>query len=224
MAADDIADSAGLTASELRILRRLSTPRKIQDFLETIPANFEPDGDGCLSPRRVLRERRAHCIEGAMLAALAFRLHGRPPLILDLTAAAHDHDHVVAVFRERGAWGAISKSNHAVLRYREPVYKTIRELVLSYFHEYTDDGGKKTLRSYSRPVDLSRFDRDGWMTSEEDVWVVSEFLAETPHIPILTRAQIATLRPIDPIEHKAGDLLQWHRQKSRKDMPHQRAL
>src|SRR5258706_1561416 len=108
----------GLTRDELRQLRKLDTPRKIQDFLETIPLNREPDGDTCLSPRRVLRERRAHCIEGAMLAALAFRLHGERPLILDLTSSFHDLDHVIAVYKQHNHWGAISKTNHSVLRYR----------------------------------------------------------------------------------------------------------
>jgi hypothetical protein len=199
----------GLTTEEIRLLKKLNSPRKIQDFLETIPINHEPEGDTCLSPRRVLREKRAHCIEGAMLAALAFRLQGEKPLVLDLTAAPHDFDHVVCVFRQHGHWGAISKTNHAVLRYREPVYKTIRELVLSYFHEYTDEQGRKTLRSYSRPVDLSRFDQDEWMTSEEDVWIVPNYLSEIPHIPLLSRAQISSLRKADAFEQEAGRLVQW---------------
>ena len=199
----------GLTPAETRILRRLTTPAKIQDFIETIPSNFESHGETCLSTRRVLRERRAHCIEGAMLAALALRLHGHKPLVLDLTAAAHDQDHVIAVFQKNGRWGAISKSNHTVLRYRDPVYKTIRELVLSYFHEYTDVRGYKTLRSYTRPLDLSRFDRDGWMTSEEDVWIIPNALADAPHIPLLTPSGARLLRRADPIERKAGELLRW---------------
>src|SRR3990167_3503815 len=180
----------GLTRTELRVLRRLDSPRKIQDFLEKLPSNHEPNGDTCRSPRAVLRTKTAHCIEGAMLAALALRLKGHRPLLVDLTAAPFDQDHVIAVFRQHGHWGAISKTNHSVLRYREPVYETIRELVLSYFHEYTDDEGKKTLRSYSRPVDLSRFDLQDWMTSDDDVWFIPEHLADVPHLPIVSRAQI----------------------------------
>jgi hypothetical protein len=199
----------GLTPEETRVLKKLNSPRKIQDFLETIPINHEPEGDTCLSPRRVLREKRAHCIEGAMLAALALRLHGEKPLVLDLTAAPHDFDHVVCVFRQHHHWGAISKTNHAVLRYREPIYKTVRELVLSYFHEYTDEQGRKTLRSYSRPVDLSRFDDDEWMTSEENVWVVPNYLSEIPHTPLLSRAQISSLRKADAFEREVGSLVQW---------------
>lgn len=199
----------GLTPAETRILRRLTKPAKIQDFLETIPSNFESHGETCLSPRRVLREHHAHCIEGAMLAALALRIHGHRPLVLDLTAASHDQDHVIAVFQQNRRWGAISKSNHSVLRYRDPVYRTIRELVLSYFHEYTDVRGDKTLRSYTRPLDLSRFDRYAWMTSEEDVWAIPNALADAPHIPLLTPSGVRRLRRADPIERKAGELLRW---------------
>ena len=199
----------GLQTSELRLLHRLSTPRKIQDYLETLRAN---DGhDTCRSPRNVIRTRRAHCIEGAMLAALALRIHGHRPLIVDFESAPHDLDHVVAVFKSHGHWGAISKTNHAVLRYREPVYRSIRELALSYFHEYFDGDGRKTMRTYSRPVDLARFDRQGWITSDEDVWYVAEHLVDIPHIPILSRAQLAGLRLADPIECKAGELVQWNK-------------
>ncbi|MFZ2803907.1 MAG: hypothetical protein WA001_01665 [Patescibacteria group bacterium] len=203
----------GLTPDELKSLRRLDTPRKVQDFLETFPINFEPEGDTCLSPRRVLRERRAHCIEGAMFAALAFRLQGRKPLVVDLEATETDFDHVIAVFQDHGCWGAVSKTNHAVLRYREPVYRTLRELVMSYFHEYTTNDGKKTLRTYSRPVDLSRFDNIDWMTSEKDVWEVPNYLCDVAHIPLLSRSQIAKLRPADALEIEAGKLVQWKRRR-----------
>lgn len=197
----------GLTSPELALLRRLDTPKKIQDYLETLRAN---DGnDTCRSPRNVMRTGRAHCIEGAMLAALALRLHGQRPLIMDFESAPHDLDHVVAVFKSRGHWGAISKTNHAVLRYREPVFRSIRELAVSYFHEYFDDDGRKTMRTFSRPVDLSRFDRRGWMTSEEDVWYVAEHLVDIPHTSILTPSQLRGLRRADPIECKAGEMVQW---------------
>lgn len=197
------------TPVELRVLRGLDTPRKVQNFLDRIPKNFERGGDTCMSPRMVLAERRAHCIEGAMLAAAALRLQGRPPLLLDLEAAAPDFDHVIALFRERGRWGAISKTNYAVLRWREPVYRSVRELAMSYFHEYLTDDGKKTLRAFSRPVDLSRFDRLGWMTSEEDVWYVAEFLCDVPHEKILARGQAATLRRADQVEVRAGQIVEW---------------
>lgn len=204
-----------LSPAERRVFARLDTPAKIQDFLNAIPINHEPDGDTCLSPREVLKQNRAHCMEGAMLAAAILRFHGHKPLVLDMTAAQDDQDHVVALFRRHGHWGAISKTNHAVLRYREPVYRTIRELALSYFHEYfLQKNGKKTMRTFSGPVDLSRFDGRGWMISEDDVWYVPEYLCEVRHFPLLTRAQTAALRPADEIEIKAGSLTEWRRRGS----------
>ncbi len=197
------------TTDELRVLRRLDSPRKVQDFLGALPMNFGERGDTCMSPRRVLRERRAHCLEGAMFAAAAFRLHGRPPLVLDLEATDDDHDHVVALFREGGRWGAVSKTNHAVLRYREPVYRTVRELALSYFHEYFLDDGRKTLRRFSVPVDLSRFDRRAWMTAEDDLWDVERHLYRVRHQPILSPSQARRLRPADAVEIRAGKIVEW---------------
>ncbi len=194
------------TAAELRIFRKLTTPSKIQDFLDTIPMNFQ---DTCLSPRMVLRERKAHCMEGAMVAAVALRLLGHKPLVIDLKSFSHDDDHVVAVFKEDGCWGAISKTNHGVLRYREPIYRSIRELAMSYFHEYFLDDGRKTLRSYTNPVNLSRFDKRGWMTAEKEVMYVSKYLDTVKHIPMLTKSQIAKLRPADKIERKMGRITEW---------------
>ena len=149
-----------------------------------------------------------------MLAALALRLAGYRPLVMDLVSVAHDYDHVVAVFREDHCWGAISKTNHGVLRYREPVYRTIRELAMSYFHEYFLDNGEKTLRSYSNPVDLSQFDVRGWMTAEEDVWYMPEFLDRVRHFPILTKKQVRNLRPADDIERKMGKITEWKKRTS----------
>jgi len=196
------------TPAERRILTGLNSPRRIQDFLNALPQNPE---ETCLSPRQVLSQKRAHCIEGALLAAAALRFHGERPLILDLEATKDDDDHVVTLFRQHGRWGAISKTNHAVLRFREPVYYSTRELVLSFFHEYfLNKNGKKTLRAYSRPVDLSRFDRQGWETSESEVWYIPEYLCDIPHTNILTRAQIASLRPADPVERLAGEIKEWY--------------
>lgn len=199
----------GLNKKELKILRSLNTPKKIQDFLNKIQINFEEKGDTCLSPRMVLKNWKAHCIEGAMLAALALRINGEKPLVVDLTASDRDFDHVICVFKKNGKWGAIGKTNHAVLRYREPIYKDIRELVMSFFHEYFDDNGRKNLRSFSAPVDLSRFDKIGWMTREDDVWEIPDYLAEVKHFPILTRSQISGLRKADEIEIEAGRLTEW---------------
>ncbi len=202
----------GFEPSELAILKKLSSPSKVQDFLETLPINFEPEGDSCFSPRRVLRERRAHCIEGALLAAAAFMVHGERPLLFDLRAARHDEDHVVALFRRYGRWGAVSKTNHAVLRYREPVYRTLRELALSYFHEYTDEQGKKSLRAFStRPFDLTNYNKREWTISEKDLWYIPEALDAAAHSTILRPRQSSSLRLADPLEQESGTLLAWQK-------------
>ena len=199
----------GFNKKEMKTFKKLNSPKKIQDFLNKIPINFEPEGDTCFSPRKVLQEWRCHCIEGALLAAVALRFHGYKPLVVDLKTTKDDFEHVIAVFKQHGKWGAISKTNHAVLRYREPVYKDIRELVMSYFHEYFDNKGRKTLRSFSLPVDLSRFDKKGWMHSPEEIWYIAEHLAEIKHIPILNRKQIANLRKADKIEIDVGKMTEW---------------
>ena len=155
---------ADLTATELAMFRRrLDTPSKIQQFLDGITYNLESYGDTFRSPRRVLRDRTANCIEGAVLAAAALRVQGDPPLIMDLTAV-RDEDHVIAVFRRRGLWGAIGTSKFTGLRYREPVYRTLRELAMSYFEHYYNLAGERTLRGHGRPVNLARFDGLHWMT------------------------------------------------------------
>jgi len=161
------------TAAERAIFRRLSAPEKIQRFLDGLAYNKEALGPTCRSPRRVLRDRTAQCMEGALFAAAALRLIGHPPLLLDFEAV-RDDDHVLAIFRQRGHWGAVAKSNYSGLRYREPVYRTLRELAMSYFEHYYNLKREKTLRSYSRPVNLRRFDSVGWMTSLEDVWAVPD--------------------------------------------------
>lgn len=196
----------GLTPAELRAFRRLSTPSKIQTFLNGMPFNF---GETCRSPRGVLRYRTALCLEGAMFAALALRVHGHKPLILDIEGTPDDDDHVVTLFRSRGRWGAISKTNHSVLRYRDPVYATVRELAMSYFHEYTDKRGIKTMRTFSRPVNLSRFDHRNWMTADGDVRFVEDYLFAIPHTAILQPGQARILRPQDPLERAAGEMREW---------------
>jgi len=200
----------GFTEEELRILRKLRTPVKVQDFVNSLEENFEKNGETCMSPRKVLRERKAHCVEGALLASVALRLQGHKPLIVDLNSAPGDDDHVLAVFRKAGKWGAITKTNHAVLRYREPIYRDIRELAISFFHEYfLNSNGKKTLRSFSMPIDLSRFDRQSWMTSEKNLWFITDHLAGAKHINLLSKKAIRGLRPADPIEIEAGKLVEY---------------
>ncbi len=200
-----------------RLFEKLNTPQKIQDFIDTIPINFEPKGDTCFSPKMVLQQRRAHCIEGAILAARILRYHGYQPLIVDLETTKDDFDHVIAVFKQHGHWGAISKTNHAVLRYREPVYKTIRELVISYFHEYfKNETGKKTLRSFTKPINLKMFDHKEWMTSSEEVWYIAEYLADAPHTALISSEQIKTLRPATSVERRLGEIVEWEKKEKKK--------
>jgi hypothetical protein len=199
-----------LTRTERRLFRGLDRPARIQDFLETIPINFERGGDTCKSPRMVLETRTAHCIEGALLAATALWFHGHRPLLLDLKATSRDIDHVVAPFRAHGRWGAISKTNHAVLRYRDPVYRSVRELAMSYFHEYTMDDGRKSLASYSAIFDLRRRGGD-WIVCREDLWDLSYALDRSRHYSILEGRPRRTLRRADAIELRAGSLVQWGR-------------
>lgn len=202
----------GYTPEEIRILRKLSTPSKVQDYLNVLPINPEKDGDTYMSPRRTMRTGIAHCFEGALLAAAAFEFHGRKPWIMDLRSLKrpYDDDHVIAVFRDHGCYGAISKSNHAVLRYREPIYRTLRELALSYFHEYFLDSGAKTLREYSRLIDLSRARIPAdWRITEENLWDIAELLDAARHYPILSSAQAKRLRRADPIEIKAGKIVEY---------------
>lgn len=201
---------ASWSPKEEALLRGLSTPAKIQDFLNGLRFRIIGTNETCHSPRLVMRHREAQCIEGAMFAAAALRFHGYQPLIVDLVSTAQDQDHVITVFAIDGCWGAISKTNHGVLRYREPVYRSVRELVMSYFHEYfLQSNRKKTLRSFSKPVDLSRFDGRGWETSEEPIWYIPEYLLTIPHSPILNRSQIARLRIADPIEAQMTEIVEW---------------
>ena len=178
--------------------------------MNRLAINFEEHGETCMSPRRVLLFRKAHCLEGALLAAVGLMRLGHRPLIIHLAAEDPDDDHVVAVFKKGKCWGAISKTNHASLRYREPVYTSIRELVMSYFHEYfLQRDGRKTLRSYTRPIDLRRFRHLDWETTEEELWALSDALTDAPHIRILTPAQIRALRPADKFERKAGGMTEY---------------
>lgn len=197
------------TKKEEALFKKLDTPNRVQDFLNTIPINHECDGvDQIKSPIRVIRENSAHCIEGALLGAYILSLHGYRPLILHLETK-NDFDHVIAVFQSREKlWGALSKTNHAVLRYRDPVYKNIHELVMSYFHEYTTDNGIKTLRKYSDPLDLREFGPD-WMLEIEDLWGIDEELGKIQHHDILSKAAVRSLRNADSIERKIGAVVEW---------------
>jgi len=191
------------TPGEHAVFQRLHTPQRIQRFLDDLAYNKEPQGATCRSPRRVLRDRTAHCMEGALFGAAALRMLGHPPLLLDLEAV-HDDDHVLAVFRTRSCWGAVAKSNFSGLRYREPVYRTLRELVMSYFEHYYNLRREKTLRQYSRPVSLRRFDRIAWMTSEEDVWAIPEYLCTVAHTLVMPLHMVPHLSRVDARLFSAG--------------------
>jgi hypothetical protein len=184
----------GLTRREASFLRALTPPWRIQRFLDGL--DYDVRGEGCRSPRRVLRERKVQCMDGALLGAAALRLQGHRPLIVDLEAV-FDDDHVLAVFRRDGRWGAVARSNYSGLRYREPLYRTIRDLALSYFENYFNLRRQKTLRRFSRPVDLSRFDKRHWMTAEDDLWDIPEHLVDVRHYPLITKSQVARLGTVD---------------------------
>ena len=191
------------TRDERAVFRRLNTPEKIQRYLDDLPYDKEPDGPRCRSPRRVLADNTAHCMEGALFGAAALRMLGYPPLLLDLEAV-RDDDHVLAIFNHRGHWGALAKSNYAGLRFREPVYRTLRELAMSYFEHYFNLEREKTLRNYSRPVNLRRFDALGWMTSDGDPWFIPEYLCTIAHTPLLRKGIASRLNRVDARLFAAG--------------------
>ena len=201
-------EDLGLTPAEFAVLRRLDTPRKIQAFVYGLKQNFELGGETCLTVREVLRTRRAHCIEGAMLAACAFWMHGEPPLLLDMRAV-RDFDHVVALYRRHGLWGAISKTNGIFLRSRRSRYTGSRELAMSYFHEYTNRRNDKTLREYSVPFDLRRVDPRVWVNGDKGAWEVAAALDDIRHFRLVAGRHLRLVSGRDPFERRAGALSQY---------------
>jgi len=192
--------SFGLSPEHLRTLRALNSPARIQRLIDALPYQY---GNTAWSPQRALRERKGHCLEGALLAAAALRVNGFPPLLMDLEAV-HDDDHVLALYRERGLGGSIANANVAGLRFRSPIYRTLRELALSYFEQYYNLRGERTLRSYSRPVNLARLDDRHWMTSDEDVWCVPELLIAARHYPLFPDRVARGLSRLDRRSFEAG--------------------
>lgn len=190
------------TPAELRKLRSLKNPYGIQRFLDDMPYHL---ADTSFSPRLVLRENTSHCFEGAMFAAAALRVNGYPPLVLDLEAE-NDTDHVIAIYKERGHWGAVAKSNYTGCRYREPIYRSLRELALSYFEVYFNLRRERTLRTFSRPVNLSRFDNKNWMTTEQPLWFIAEYLFTILHTPLLKPGLVKKLHRLDDRSFRAGCL------------------
>ncbi len=204
-----------LRPPERRLFEKLVSPQRVQDYLDSLPINFELSGETYMSPRRVIKEKRAHCFEGALFAAAAFAYHGQSPLLMDFQTVPDDEDHVIAIFKQSGRWGAISKTNHAILRYRDPVYNSPRELAMSYFHEYLEWNGKKSLRNYSKPYDLSRFAPEKWVTDEEDlVWLV-DALDASKHFPIAPKKNLKFLRRGTRVELRAMKTTEWTRRGER---------
>ena len=206
----------GLSEREFAVLARLRTPERIQAYLNATPINHELGGETVLSVREVIRQKRAHCIEGAMLAACALWVNGDPPLVVHLDCDLSDYPHVIAVFRRHGAWGALSKTNGAPLRYRDPIYRTLRELTLTYFHEYSNRRGHKTLRSYSVPFDLRRLPLEEWVTNVKSCWPAHDRLTELRHYPLITKRQEKLLAKRDAFERKAGKLVEYPRPELKK--------
>jgi hypothetical protein len=186
-------DPNRFTPAELRKLRSLKDPYGIQRCLDDMPYHL---ADTAWSPRVVLRENTSHCLEGAMFAAAALRANGFPPLIWDLEAE-HDTDHVLAIYRVKGHWGAVAKSNYTGCRFREPVYRSLRELAMSYFNLYFNLRRERTLRTFSRPVNLARFDGLQWMTTEKPIWFIVYHLLEIPHTKLLKPGMAKSLHRID---------------------------
>ncbi len=201
-------ENSGFSREEWQRLRKLKTPAQIQDFINNLPFNFEKKGETHHSVRETLKASVAHCFEGALLAAACLWIQGERPLLLDLKAERPDLDHVVTIFKKGNKYGAISKTNHSVLRYREPVYESVRELAMSYFHEYFLFNGRKTLRSFSKPFSLKPFAKH-WLTGSENLaWLANE-LDVSPHTQILTSREARFLRKADPLERKVGQISEY---------------
>jgi hypothetical protein len=194
-----------------RILKKLNTPQKIQDYLDKMPFNFEEEGESYYSPAEALRQGKAHCFEGACLAAAAIHINklGRPLLLdlkIDKKFIKQDADHALAIFKTNGFWGAISKTNHTVLGYRDPIYKSVRELAASYFHEYFISNGYKVLMSFSIPFDISKRFGDAWIESEEELDKVAEALDKSPHWDFYPRQQQKYLRKASLVQRKYASI------------------
>lgn len=209
-----LARDIALTVPERALLLRPRTPQALQAYINEIPINHELEGDTCYTVRQVLRLRRAHCIEAALVAACALWLKGEPPLLLDLRAHT-DWDHVVALYRRNGLWGAISKSNHVELRGRDPIYRSMRELALSYAHEYHNERGERSLREYSRPFDLRRIDARLWVWGEEGAWEVERRLDLSRHYRLFPASQDRWLSGIDRMQWQAKRIIEYPAPKAR---------
>ena len=190
-----------LTDAERGLVRSLTTPARIQAYLDETPYSAE---NRYRCPLRVLRDRQAHCFDGAVFGAAMLRRLGHPALLVDLLPNERDDDHMLALFRVDGRLGAVAKSNFSGLRYREPIFRNLRELVLSYFEDYFNSQGEKTLRAYTVSLNLARFDRQDWLTRDETMDTIAEALDHIRKVPLLTPRMAARLQPVDPLALKAG--------------------
>jgi hypothetical protein len=198
-----------LPADLRRLFSRLNTPSRIQDYLDTLPVNFELSGESNFSPIDVFRNKTAHCFEGAIFAAAALAFHGHKPLLMDFATAYDDEDHTVALFMRGTYWGAISKINHAVLKFRDPVYASPRELAMSYFHEYYVWDGRKSLRGYSKPFDLAKYPPEKWCTAGESLDWLIRVLSKTHYFPVVPENYERHLRRASKIELKALKIVEY---------------
>jgi hypothetical protein len=198
-----------LTPAEHRVFARLDTPQKIQTFIERLPPNFELKGDTAMSPRSMLKAWTCHCSEAAVFAAAALAYHGKPAWLMDIRALPSDKDHIVTLFKERGLWGAISKTNHAVLRWRDPIYRTPRELAMTYAHEYNLNGGKKSMLSFSRPFSLTRYAPKRWVIAPDDLDWLMYALDLAPHVPVAPARALSKRRRMTRVELKSQDVTEW---------------
>ncbi len=206
-----------LNPDELSLIKKLNTPKKIQDFLDAVPFNFQKKGQTYFSPRRLLRKKSAHCLEGALFAYLCLCYHNYESYILDLKvkkSAKEDFDHVVAIFaiKIKGGgktWGAISKTNHAVLRYRDPIYKSSDEVARSYFHEYFLDDGQKTLDSYSKPLAIFKKFGLSWITKEDDLHDIAEWIDNSAHFKFVAKGVQKMIRKVGKTEIKGAAITEW---------------
>jgi hypothetical protein len=190
-----------LVASELKLLDGLNNPIKIQSFLNTIPYSVD---EFYRCPLRVLRERKAHCFDGAIFAAMALRRVGHPPLILELIPNRRDDDHILALYKKFDFWGSVAQSNFTGLRFREPVYRSLRELVMSYFEDFFNTAGEKTLVGYRGPINLKTFDQLEWMSSDAGLETLSTSMDRYCVHPIISAEMAAVLAPVDERRLRAG--------------------
>jgi hypothetical protein len=192
-------------------IKKLNTPAKVQDFLDKVPFNFEKRGETYMSPKRALKASKMHCFEGAIFACFCLQQHKIESYLVDLKVKnlKKDSDHTLCVFRINKFWGAISKTNHSVLRWRDPIYKNVRELAISYFHEYFLDTGEKTLLSYSKPFDIWKRFGTKWIDEEKDLDEIAEALDKSPHLNFVPKQNTKFIREAGKTEIKGAAVVEW---------------